>query len=110
MSYANMRKIKWLGFWLIAALLSFGCGTYSVATNIIREPNSPARVGMDMVFALDRRVFDALSESNLTSMDEAVESLQEKGWQASSLEGGRVLNGVRPPLPIDRLSTGGWQV
>ena len=108
MSPTLVRQRRWLvGLLALGALFSLACVTVTMSSEVMRTGDGKSIVSMLMRIEFDRNVYNALQDYQPGS------SSSQKplpGWRVVQSDGGRVLDEILDPTPIDGLNGKSWTV
>ena len=108
MRRASGRQQRWLlGLLLVGALFSMACVTLTMSGEVIRSNDGKNLVSMLMRVEIDRNVYNALQDYQPGSSNS---QKPLPGWRVAQSDGGRIIDEILDPTPIDSLNGKSWTV
>jgi hypothetical protein len=92
---------------LLGALLSMACVTVTMGAEVMRSSDGKSLVSMLLRIEFDRNVYNAMQDYSPGSSS-SQNTLP--GWRTAQSDGGRIMDEILDPTPIDGLSNKSWTV
>ena len=103
----NWRRSLAASALLLGALLSMACVTVTMSAEVMRSSDGKNLVSMLLRIEFDRNVYSALQDYQPGSSNS---QKPLPGWRVAQSDGGRVIDEILDPTPIDGLTGKSWTV